>query len=441
MFTWVRTLSNKVKQSLRQKQKLSLNLTLNLQKQIELLSQSGFEIRSNLDDLIDEFCKKSDNRKINYFKDEVLIDRFADSINPDLKSNFFELPIDQESDLHEKLMEQLVLSPLKDYEALIGEVIIDSVLDNGRLDPELQYKDIKRIVKEDFNININDTKIESILDLIQNFDPPGCAYRSIDESLKIQVNNLGLTKEEQKKIMKTLNSLVNQKISKEDLSSEIKIQIDKLNFNQGLNFGSNKGLYVRPDLLAFSQKNSWQVTLNDGFMNKELIEAIKEEMESSDNEEKVLEAKSFLRGLERRQQTLFLVGQYILTKQNEYLNKNADRKPITNKEVAKVLKISESTVSRIIRNKYIQLPDKLIPLKELLQKKVNKNAEGNDVTPKELRNFITILISEEHSNQPLSDEKLRSLLSTKYLIRVARRTVTKYREEAGIGSTRIRKLI
>jgi RNA polymerase sigma-54 factor len=176
-------------------------------------------------------------------------------------------------------------------------------------------------------------------------------------------------------------------------------------------------------------------------MNKELIEAIKEEMESSDNEEKVLEAKSFLRGLERRQQTLFLVGQYILTKQNEYLNKNADRKPITNKEVAKVLKISESTVSRIIRNKYIQLPDKLIPLKELLQKKVNKNAEGNDVTPKELRNFITILISEEHSNQPLSDEKLRSLLSTKYLIRVARRTVTKYREEAGIGSTRIRKLI
>tara|TARA_Y100000746_G_scaffold222307_1_gene222614 strand:- start:589 stop:1116 length:528 start_codon:yes stop_codon:yes gene_type:complete len=174
-------------------------------------------------------------------------------------------------------------------------------------------------------------------------------------------------------------------------------------------------------------------------MNKELIEAIKEEMESSNNE-KVLEAKSFLRGLERRQQTLLLVGQYIIAAQSEYLNKNSDKKPVTNKEIAKALKISTSTVSRIVRNKYIQLPDKIAPLKELLQKKVNKNEEGKDVTPKELKNFITLLISEENSNQPLSDESLRILLSDKYLIRIARRTVTKYREEAGIGSTRVRKI-
>ena len=439
MFTLARTLYNKVKQSLNQKQKLSLNLTLNLQKQIELLSLSGFEIRSNLDDLIAEFCKETDNKKINYFRDEVLVDRLRETINPDTKRDIYELSIDQEKDLHGKLMEQLVISPLKEYETLIGEVIIDSILANGRLDPELEYKDIKRIVKEDFNININDTKIESILELIQNFDPPGCAYRSIEESLRIQVNSLDLSKEKQRKILKSLKSLVNQEIKKEDLSSEIKIQIDKLNLNQGLNFDNNKNLYIRPDLLAFSVKNSWQVTLNDNFMNKELIETIKEEIVSSNNE-KVLEAKSFLRGLERRQQTLLLVGQYIIAAQSEYLNNNSGKKPVTNKEIAKVLKISTSTVSRIVRNKYIQLPDKLAPLKELLQKKVNKNKEGKDVTPKELKSLITSLISEENLNQPLSDENLRILLSDKYLIRIARRTVTKYREEAGIGSTRVRKI-
>ncbi len=427
-----------MKQSLSQKQKFSLNLTLNLQKQIELLSQSGFEIRSNLDDLIYEFCKESNNKKINYFKDEVLVDRFRHSINPDLHSNALELSIDQEKNLREKLLEQLITSPLKEYEILIGEVIIDSILDNGRLDPELEYKDIKRIVREDFYINIKDTNIESVLHLIQNFEPPGCAYRSIEESLEIQVKNLKLEKKEQNNIIKTLTSLVNQEIKIEDLSTETKIQIEKLNFNQGLNFGSNKNLYVRPDLIAFSLKNSWQVALNDNFMNKGLIEAIKEEIESSNNE-KVLEAKSFLRGLERRQQTLFLVGQYILTKQNEYLNNNADRKPLTNRDIAKDLEISESTVSRIVRNKYIQLPNKVIPLKELIQRKVNKNEQGSDVTPKELKNFITTLISEEKSNQPLSDENLRALLSSKFLIKVARRTVTKYREEAGIGSTRIRR--
>ena len=428
-----------MKQHLRQKQKFSLNLTLNLQKQIELLSQSGFEIRSNLDDLISEFCKESNNKKINYFRDEVLLDRFRHTINPDLQGNDLEFYIDQENDLHEKLLEQLTISPLKEYETLIGEVIIDSILDNGRLDPELEYKDIKRIVREDFNIKVSDTEIESILDLIQNFDPPGCAYRSVEESLKIQVNNLNLDKEEQQKVIKSLTSLINQEIKVEDLNPKTKIQIDKLNLNQGLNFSSNKNLYVRPDLLAFSQKNSWQVVLNDGFMNKDLIETIRKEIESS-RKKKVLEAKSFLKGLERRQQTLLLVGQYILTKQNEYLNKNADRKPVTNKDIAKALQVSESTVSRIVKEKYIQLPNKVIPLKKLMQRKVNKNEEGSDVTPKELKNFITILISEENSKQPLSDEKLRTLLSSKYLIKIARRTVAKYREEAGIGSTRIRRL-
>ena len=429
-----------MKLSLKQKQKLSLNLTLNLQKQIELLSLSGLEIRSNLEDLISEFCKDSDNKKLNYFKDEIRTDKLRQALNPDLENNFYELLIDHEKDLHEKLLEQLMISPLKEYETLIGEIIIDSILDNGRLDPELEYNDIKRIVKEDFNLIVDDKKIEAIIELIQNFDPPGCAFRSIEESLRVQVANLGLEKKEYEEIiMQSLNSLLNQEISKEELDPDVKNQIEKLNLNQGLNFGSNKNLYVRPDLIAFSNKDAWQVSLNDDFMNKELIEIIIAEIESSKNE-KVVEARSFLKGLEKRQQTLFLVGQFIINKQNQYLNKTSDKKPIVNKEIAKALAISESTVSRIVRNKYIQLPDRLIALKELLQKKVNKSEEGKDVTPQELKQYISEFISKENSNKPLSDENLRSILSSKYQIKVARRTITKYREEAGIGSTRVRKV-
>ena len=429
-----------MKLSLKQKQKLSLNLTLNLQKQIELLSLSGLEIRSDLEDLISEFCKDSDNKKLNYFKDEIRTDKLRQSLNPDLEHNFYELLIDHEKDLHEKLLEQLMISPLKEYETLIGEIIIDSILDNGRLDPELEYNDIKRIVKEDFNLIVDDKKIEAIIELIQNFDPPGCAFRSIEESLRVQVANLGLEKKEYEEIiMQSLNSLLNQEISKEELDPDVKNQIEKLNLNQGLNFGSNKNLYVRPDLIAFSNKDAWQVSLNDDFMNKELIEIIIAEIGSSKNE-KVVEARSFLKGLEKRQQTLFLVGQFIINKQNQYLNKTSDKKPIVNKEIAKALAISESTVSRIVRNKYIQLPDRLIALKELLQKKVNKSEEGKDVTPQELKQYISEFISKENSNKPLSDENLRSILSSKYQIKVARRTISKYREEAGIGSTRVRKV-
>ncbi len=427
-----------MKQSLKQKQKLSLNLTLNLKKQIELLSLSGFEIRSNLDDLINEFCKESNNKKINYFKDEVLTDRIRNTLSPNVGNDSYQLAIDQDIDLRKELMDQLVICPLKEHEILIGEIIIDSILENGRLDPELQYKDIKKIVKEDLNLNIDDLQIESILQLIQNFDPPGCAYRSIEESLRIQISNLDVNKAKQKEVMNSLTSLINKEIKREDLNSDIQSQIDKLNFNQGLNYGSNENLYVRPDLVAYSQKNVWHVSLNDEFMNKEFLEVIRKTIESSNNK-KVIEAKSFIRGLERRQKTLFLVGQYILNKQREYLNKITNKKPIANKEIAEALKISESTVSRIVKNKFIQFPDKLIPLKELLQKKVNKDATGRDVTPKELKDYITLLISEENSEQPLSDEKLSTLLTTNYQIRVARRTISKYREEVGIGSSRARK--
>ena len=127
------------------------------------------------------------NKKLNYFKDEVLTDRIRNTLYSDVTNDFYQLTIDHDKGLNEKLMDQLVISPLKEYETFIGEIVIDSILENGRLDPELEYTDIKKLVKQDFNLDIDDTKIESILKLIQNFDPPGCGYRSIEESLKYKL--------------------------------------------------------------------------------------------------------------------------------------------------------------------------------------------------------------------------------------------------------------
>ena len=111
-----------MKQSLKQKQNLSLNLTLSLQKQIELLSLSGLEIRFNLDDLIAEFCKESKHKKVNFFRDEVLSERVRNAINPDIRNDSFENQISLDKDLRENLMEQLHISPLTGHEALIGEI-------------------------------------------------------------------------------------------------------------------------------------------------------------------------------------------------------------------------------------------------------------------------------------------------------------------------------
>ena len=428
-----------MKQSLKQKQKLSINLTFNLQKQIELLSNTDFEIRCDIEDLITEFCKDSNNKKIAFFRDEVLADRYRNAINPNLKNNFLDFQIDQENNLKDKLLEQLYVSPVSGHETLIGEILIDSIQDNGRLDPELEYIHIKKLIKEDFLLDVNNAKIDSILKIIQSFDPPGCGYKSIEESLDIQIDNLELKTNEKNQIKQSLGSLISQEISIGDLNPLIRNHISKLNLNQGLNFGSDKDLYVRPDLIAFSQKDLWHVSLNDDFMIKELIEIIRNKLNTK-NSKKIIEAKSFLKGLEKRQQTLFLVSEFIVTFQTKYLNNESNRKPISNKMVAEALKLSESTISRIVKNKFIQLPDKIIPLKNLLQKKVNKKKEGKDIAAEELKKIIKLLISDEDSSRPLSDENLRNLLLNKYLINIARRTVSKYRNEAGINSARLRKV-
>jgi len=428
-----------VKQSLKQKQKLSLSLTVNLQNQIKLLSLSGFEIRSKLEDLILEFCNDKEDKKIAFFQDELLIDKYKNIINSQAGNNLAEIPIDSSINLKEKLIEQLMISNLKDFEMLIGEYLIDSIQENGRLEPEIDFQDITKIVEEDFNLTISTKEIEKVLKEIQHFDPPGCGYRSIFESLKVQINCLDISQEEGIELNHALKLLLEEKVALEDLDQKTRRNIKILNFDPGLNFGSNNESYIRPDLIALYENRNWHVSLNDNFMPKELIQRIRDKI-GSEKIDKNHEAKSFLRGLERRQQTLLVVAQYIVSIQSDFLSKESSKRPLSIKEIAKSLQISESTVSRIVNNKYIQFPDKLILLKNILQKRVNIYAKGEDVTPKQLIRYIGDLISEEDKKRPLSDELIKNCLSKDYSIFLARRTVTKYRIESGYESSRIRKV-
>ncbi|MBV06111.1 MAG: hypothetical protein CMD53_02055 [Gammaproteobacteria bacterium] len=428
-----------MKQSLKQKQKLSLSLTVNLQNQIKLLSLSGFEIRSKLEDLILEFCNDKEDKKIAFFQDELLIDKYKNIINSQAGNNLAEIPIDSSINLKEKLIEQLMISNLKDFEMLIGEYLIDSIQENGRLEPEIDFQDITKIVEEDFNLTISTKEIEKVLKEIQHFDPPGCGYRSIFESLKVQINCLDISQEEGIELNHALKLLLEEKVALEDLDQKTRRNIKILNFDPGLNFGSNNESYIRPDLIALYENRNWHVSLNDNFMPKELIQRIRDKI-GSEKIDKNHEAKSFLRGLERRQQTLLVVAQYIVSIQSDFLSKESSKRPLSIKEIAKSLQISESTVSRIVNNKYIQFPDKLILLKNILQKRVNIYAKGEDVTPKQLIRYIGDLISEEDKKRPLSDELIKNCLSKDYSIFLARRTVTKYRIESGYESSRIRKV-
>ena len=428
-----------MKQGLKQKQKLSLNLTANLGEQIKLLSLSGFEISSQLNDLIKDFFLEDEDKKVSYFQDELKVDQYKSVLSADNYSNIEKLQND-EIDLKENLLNQFELLPLNDIEFLIGQVLIDSIEENGRLDPELEFDDIKRIVYEDFNIIIQDQIIEKILDRIQNLDPPGCAFRNIRESLDVQIKHLDINKETKALLETNLDQIIKNKINLKEIPQDLKTNLLKLSLNPGGSFGSHTEFYTRPDLVAIKTKDSWNVSLNDNFMSQDLIERIKNKVEKSKDKNKH-EAKSFLKGLERRQQTLYLVAEVIVNIQSDFLNGSSKKKALSNKEIAELLNISPSTVSRIVRNKYIQLPNELTTLKSLLKKRVNKQNQSINITSEDLKLFIDEIVTSENKKSPLSDENIKKVLEEKLEINIARRTISKYRLELNIPSTRKRKSI
>ncbi len=425
-----------MKQSLRQKQKLSLNVTASLGNQIKLLSLSGFEISTKLNELINDYFDEED-KSVSHFRNEYLIDKYKNILDQGDYLN--SLSEEVESDLQKQLLEQLEVSPLDEMQILVGQFLIDSVEGNGRLDPALDFQDIKRIVFEDFGVTITDEYIEDILVLIQNFEPAGCAYRNINESLSIQVDNLGISPKEREELKENLTSLIKEKINIEQISETTRNNLKKLSLNPAGKFGVTTQNYVRPDVLAIKDTDldTWHVSLNDDFMSKELLKIIKDKIDSSLSD-KSYDSKSFLKGLERRQQTLLVVSEFLIEAQKNFLDGSAGKRAISNKEISENLNISQSTVSRIVRNKYLQLPNQLLLLKDLLQRRVNKRNEGSDVTSEDLKFLIEELVNNEDKSLPYSDEYLRIKLKEKFKVSLSRRTVAKYRLDLNIPSSKAR---
>ncbi len=425
-----------MKQSLRQKQKLSLNVTASLGNQIKLLSLSGFEISTKLNELINDYFDEED-KSVSHFRNEYLIDKYKNILDQGDYLN--SLSEEVESDLQKKLLEQLEVSPLDEMQILVGQFLIDSVEGNGRLDPALDFQDIKRIVFEDFGVTITDEYIEDILVLIQNFEPAGCAYRDINESLSVQVDNLGISPKEQEELKENLTSLIQEKINIEQISETTRKNLKKLSLNPAGKFGVTTQNYVRPDVLAIKDKDldTWHVSLNDDFMSKELLKIIKDKIDTSQSD-KSYDSRSFLKGLERRQQTLLVVSEFLIEAQKNFLDGSAGKRAISNKEISENLNISQSTVSRIVRNKYLQLPNQLLLLRDLLQRRVNKRNEGSDVTSEDLKFLIEELVNNEDKSLPYSDEYLRIKLKEKFKVSLSRRTVAKYRLDLNIPSSKAR---
>jgi len=208
-----------MKQVLKQNQKISLILTPALQNQIKLLSLNGLDIREEFNRLLDGLDEDQDKKLIKHFRDELLIDSYRKFLqgSSQVRKN---ADLVDFKDLRSSLAEQFMLLTLKKSDYLIGEYLIDSIEPEGRLDPEIDYTDIKLLVFESFKEKISNDDIERVLYKIQELEPEGCGYRSITESLTIQINNLDIGQNLISSTIEALNSISQNKTTIDDLDRD-----------------------------------------------------------------------------------------------------------------------------------------------------------------------------------------------------------------------------
>jgi len=430
-----------MKQKLNQKQSQRFSLTPQLRRQIELLSNSNEENRKELLALIEKYLD-SEEKPVRYFQDLLLLNKYSSFLS---SQEFLDKKLYQAShdrNLNEELLEQLKLSNLENYQILIGEYLIDYIDSEGRLSLEVEYGDIKKLINEVFSKNISDKEIDYVLKKIQKFEPIGCGYRSIKESLLIQVEEIDLDRKTKYRMRELVEGISNSSLEYKKLNNTDKQILKKLNFLPSFNSSTKEENYIRPDLILKKHEGKFLVILNDKFLNETLYQMISEKINSNlnENDNSIKDEKNIVVGLKKREESLVEIGKIILDLQTDYLEDKGPLLPLGISDIASKSNLSKSTVSRLMSSKFIEIRNKNLPLNYFLQRKVNnKSKKGQDVTSQQLQDKITSLLDNEDVSSPLSDEKIRKKLFEKFDITLARRTVTKYRIALNFESSRNRK--
>ncbi|PLA73671.1 RNA polymerase sigma-54 factor, partial [Hydrogenovibrio sp. SC-1] len=358
---------------------------------------------------------------------------------------------------HEKLQWQSEIYPWQDNQAIIADYIIDNINDEGFIQNSLD-EILTTISENESDIELTLSDIESVLAIIQQFEPTGVAARDLSESLILQ-----LKAEKQTPYVVTAIQLIRdnfellstrdyKRIKKiylldEDDLMEVIQTIQGMSPRPGRAYSSIQSEVIIPDLKVFRHKNGFMVELNQNAFPRLAINSsyidMANTLSNSSNEgkqikEQLLEAKGLIKSIKSRGETLLRVGRYIIEKQARFFDEGEQAMhPMVLRDVAESLDLHESTISRATNQKYIQTPRGTFELKYFFSTGVSQYG-NEDQSAIAIKSHIKQLIENENPAKPLSDNKLMSLLEEKE-INVARRTIAKYRESMNIPSSSERK--
>jgi DNA-directed RNA polymerase specialized sigma subunit, sigma54 homolog len=235
------------------------------------------------------------------------------------------------------------LSNLKEYQILIGHYLIDYIDSEGRLSFEVDYSDIEDLVKETYSLSISKKEINQVLGKIQKFDPVGCGYSSLEESLLIQAEELFEDVINKKRVKNLIKEIGKNTIKYENLDQEDKKLLGRLNFLPSYNNLVKEETYVRPDLVVKKQNENFVVVLNDKFLNETLYQMIANKINDLKKDTDLgIEEKNIVVGLKKREESLVEVGKVIINHQIEYIKGKGPLVPLGLSDIADECNLSKS---------------------------------------------------------------------------------------------------
>ena len=394
-------------------------------------------------------------------------------------------------DLGDHLHDQLTLLRLSPRELLLGEELIGNIGDEGYLVCSLEdvvagLNEFLQDAGDDWATTADEKRpyslaeAEAMLRVIQNFDPPGVAARDLRECILLQLRDTaahelmqgnGGTEPDRSELDDELcgrlayrivrdyfDQLINHRWS--EISKDLGItprdvqdaadEVAKLDPKPGLKYGSHGDNYIIPDLIVEKVDSEYLVFLNDTTLPRLKLSRTYRDI-AKDKKKFIGENKEFIsnklnsanwmiQAIEQRRQTMLKVMNFIVDRQRDFFEKGVQYlKPLTLREVAEVIDMHESTVSRVTNEKFVQTPRGVFPLKFFFSSGLSTTS-GEDVSARGIKAQIQKLVGEEDSAHPLTDQAIVNILKNEG-IQIARRTVAKYRDQLGILSARMRKRV
>jgi RNA polymerase sigma-54 factor len=384
------------------------------------------------------------------------------------RGGFEELPpieqnLTKPRNLRDHMLWQLQMSELTDVERRFAELVIGNLDDKGYLDlagverpdgtrtPDLTIEDLA----EEAGLHPDDAPL--VLQLIQNFDPIGVGARDLRECLLIQAESAGY--EESDVLVQMIKhhlhhlekhnyqAIVREmKIPLEDVYEAAK-EIQGFESRPARNFTDqdDRSIGITPDVYVIKDGDDFVVLDNDRgiqrlFINEALTKRLMKDPSAKEFVgEKLRNAQWLIRAIEQRRKTIIRVAECIIEKQREFFEKGVSYlKPMILRDVAEAVGMHESTISRVTTNKYMHCPQGLFELKYFFNSSIRRVA-NEDIASESVKQAIKKLIEEEDKANPISDQQIVEMLEQTEGIKIARRTVAKYRELLGILASSKRK--